>query len=316
MFNWAPIGISALILFLGAVATYFIYKYCLYYRRYTFDNYDTVFSEDLTVQLNDAESGKPSGDYLPPLIDEHYAPPNSANSNSVNNREKRTRSQSSIWKKEKEDARKTLEKMELDENKFKAESEKINISNKKEDEELINLRFEELQRQSLSLVGTPTSNTDSSEIIFGETTTDNDTPASTISTTTPTTKLNRLMGDNINSAVRTKTELNSNVQDVSTPTTKLNKLMDNDGNDNNNVDDSTRRKSILNTANTSTPTTRLSFLYGDDGSNIDDDNVNNEKNNVTNTEQEVSPTSNVNNNQDDNNNQQKKKRKKKKKKKK
>ena len=44
---------------------------------------------------------------------------------------------------------------EQDENKFKVASEKIVESNTEADEELINLRFEELQRQSLGIVGTP-----------------------------------------------------------------------------------------------------------------------------------------------------------------
>ena len=133
--------------------------------------------------------------------------------------------------KERELARNTLLKIEQDENKFKVASEKIVESNTEADEELINLRFEELQRQSLGMVGTPVqphSGKNNGSSSSNEKVASIDNNNISISSTpesisTPTTKLNRLMGTN----QKDKSD-NNVVQDISTPTSKLNKLMNND----------------------------------------------------------------------------------------
>ena len=79
---------------------------------------------ELNIVLNDIEGGKvtPSKEYLPPQVVENYISSathdksNNTGANNVVNREKRTRSQSAVWKKERELARNTLLKIEQDEN--------------------------------------------------------------------------------------------------------------------------------------------------------------------------------------------------------
>ena len=293
------------ILIIGIVFSYLIYQYYYKYRRYTFqESYSNV--SELNIVLNDIEGGKvtPSKEYLPPQVVENYISSakddksNNTGANNVVNRENRTRSQSAVWKKERELARNTLLKIEQDENKFKVASEKIVESNTEADEELINLRFEELQRQSLGIVGTPVqphSGKNNGSSSSNEKVASIDNNNISISSTpeslsTPTTKLNRLMGTN----QKDKPDNNA-VQHISTPTSKLNKLMNNDN------DKKLNNKKLIDDANSSTPTTRLSFLYNEDGNN----------NNQQKGKQEVEANNNSNN---DNNPHKKKKKKKKKKK--
>ena len=233
---------------------------------------DILHDEQLSVPLNSVEVGEVSAihNYMPPAIVEDYAVDQSNKTRSFSNLtqsekpHKRTRSRSDVWKKEKEDAKKSLLKMEQDEINFKAQSENLNAKISQEDEELINLRFEELQRQSMDMVNTPSKDvlnqqengiTASNNESNNEGLSNVDTPAqqqtefssinpstggSNTSTDTPTTRLNKLM----------------NTKDsVDTPSSKLNRMVESDA---------TKDMDTL------TPTAKLSFLH--DGGGKEDDN--------------------------------------------
>ena len=184
-------------------------------------------------------------DYMPLAIVEDYAVERTNKNKGVSDLRpsenlvrKRTRSRSDVWRKEKEDAKKSLLKNpEQDEINFKAQSESLDAQNSQDDEELINLRFKELQKQSMSMVNTPSkdasslhedgftasnndfnfadlSNVDTpAQEQMGSTTVNPSTGGSNTSTDTPTTRLNKLM----------------NTKDpIDTPSSKLNKLMESD----------------------------------------------------------------------------------------
>ena len=256
------------ILSVAGLILIFLFSFLLYRYFFAAGRYNVGYDEQLNVAMNSVEVGEVSAnrDYMPPAIVEDYAVERTNRNKNVsdlrpseNLSHKRTRSRSDVWRKEKEDAKKSLLKIEQDEINFKAQSESLDAQNSQDDEELINLRFKELQKQSMSMVNTPSkdasslhedgitasnndfniadlSNVDTpAQQQMGSTTVNPSTGGSNTSTDTPTTRLNKLM----------------NTKDpIDTPSSKLNKLMESD-----------TAKDI----DSLTPTAKLSFLHEGDG---------------------------------------------------
>ena len=265
------------ILSVAGLIAIFLFFFILYRYFYAAGRYNVGSDEQLNVALNSVEVGEVSAnmDYMPPAIVENYAVERTNRNENVSNSRpsdnfmrKKTRSRSDVWRKEKEDAKKSLLKIEQDEINFKAQSENLNSQMSQEDEERINLRFEELQRQSMGMVNTPpkdasslhedgfTASKNESNIAdlsyvdtpaqqqMGGTTLNPSTGGSNTSTDTPTTRLNKLM----------------NAKDpIDTPSSTLNRLMESDS-----------AKDI----DSLTPTAKLSFLHEGDGNNEDDNGAN------------------------------------------
>ena len=111
------------ILSVAGLIAIFLFFFLLYRYFFAAGRYNVGYDEQLNVAMNSVEVGEVSAnrDYMPPAIVEDYAVERTNKNKGVSDLRpsenlvhKRTRSRSDVWRKEKEDAKKSLLKIEHD----------------------------------------------------------------------------------------------------------------------------------------------------------------------------------------------------------